>query len=163
MVLPSVHTSVLLLLMLVSTRIYALDFGNHGEKILMQTDVETVLIAFDLEEALHLLNTLKAANRPLRETFLGNALAKVTSFSKNVHELNFDKLGVQIIDMNGVRINTVKSHFHDLRLAASRPTSQRDKRAFEFIGEMLSTVTGSLCERPPKGSRSTTGDQACGN
>ena len=142
MIPPSVHVPVLLLLMLTSTRTHALDFGNHGENILMQTDVEMVLITFDLEEASNLLNTLKTANRQLREAFLGNALAKVTSSNRKVHELNFDKLGVQIIDANGMRIDTVESHFHDLRLAASRPTSKRNKRAFEFLGEILSTVTG---------------------
>ena len=125
---------ILALLSILTQNVSSIDIGTNGEHIILQTDVETILITTPMREIKGSVREMKRKIKTLKTTVMAsppNTIQKErTAIDKNLFG----------IITNCERITGTTDVLLD-RLFESTE-SKRDKRAFEILGSVLSTITG---------------------
>jgi len=113
---------------------YQTDLGHRGRQLIMQADIETVIVALDLRK---INSTLGQINHTLNIMELGSI-----TVGNNVKEgKQVGKSLLSVVRALQELLNRSESKFN-LLLEQSDTKDNRQERGLEFLGEMLSTITG---------------------
>jgi hypothetical protein len=113
----------------------AIDIGKHGTRIIMQEDSESILISKPLAPMVATIEKARydiALLRKITMESLNNELSDMTHAKMRISALNTAELGLKTLHEQMSR--NVQS--------GGEGTDRVEKRALEFLGDFLSTVTG---------------------
>ena len=130
------HTTLqLLLLVMLSALSTGEDIGHRDRQIIMQADLETVLIRTDLATIEKQLHTTELKLGEAREALMSNTLGK------DPHKKRESQGLLSVIKSCTSLVKQTKERFHEL-INSTNMNNNREKRGIEFLGDVLSTITG---------------------
>ena len=114
------------------------DIGRHGERIILQSDVETIFITTPMRDIQSLLYTLGNNTQHIQKKILTQVIPN--EIGSNKGKWNFQKEVVGILNENRNKIQVLLGKLDEL---AELPSDTgKTERAFELLGSVLSTITG---------------------
>ena len=134
---PPTLTLFILILTGAILEVDSIDRGKKGERIIMQEDVETILTTTSLRG---IDRSLKEAKTAVRKTQMGIVSAAM-SLNSTKTKTSLQKLKSEAINEYWVLLDKTSirfRNFFDLEFMQAN----REKRAIEFLGEILSSITG---------------------
>ena len=117
---------------------HAFDMTEEGRRVILQTDIETVLVHTRIDNVEHTLNHLLGEAQIIRKQ------ASNTKHVRNSIEQGkggIQKLLIGSIDAVIQQIISVRNDFYQF-FQNNAETNSKDKRAIEILGSFLSTMTG---------------------
>ena len=115
----------------------SLDSGTSGTRIILQSDVQTVVISQDVGSIDRQIRRLQQQSKNLHLTILEG----VNSNKLKRNEQDLDKLLVGLLNTNHEKLLILGERMADMKMTKGEQANL-DKRALEILGSFLSTVTG---------------------
>ena len=113
------------------------DLGHRDRTIIMQSDVETVVITADMSAISKHLDSIKLK--------LGEARSAILTSQLSQNSLNIKSQSRALLSVITTATHSVEStelRYNELRHSHLNNNDNRMKRALEFLGDFLSTITG---------------------
>ena len=122
-----------------SNQTTALGINKNGTRILFQHEVESILVRTNLSKAYFSLNFMK-----LQQQIAANDILTTLDMGKlpGQDELRLTKITASWRSKINVAIRKFNSIFRHNESKQEKDISEKEKRALEFIGNMLSGLTG---------------------
>ena len=114
----------------------SLDSGTSGTRIILQSEVQTVVISQEVSSIDRQIKRLQQQSKNLHLKILEG----VNSNKLKRNEQDLDKLLVGLVNTNHEKLLILGEKMADMRTAKGEQANL-DKRALEILGSFLSTVT----------------------
>ena len=134
-VIPTITMHVFFILLLFAPS-HSSDQAYHGRKVIMQSDVDTILIHTKLGPIYEHLQSSETELRTIQNSIIQIARNEIMAGD---YDSKFLKVLVGIVRGNMETISTLKSRLSKVTQPAS---SVKSKRALEILGDFLSGITG---------------------
>jgi hypothetical protein len=114
---------------------WTVDIGKHGSEVIMQEDSETIVITKPLKPMWAELNRARSEL---------NFMKKITleSLTNNLDNSNNVKLRLAVLNSASKDLQSTLDRLESFKHYSDEGASRLEKRALEFLGDFLSTVTG---------------------
>ena len=126
---------VIILALLLIHPLTALDFSLQGKKVILQTDLDTIVIHARMEPVRKQLSDLQLEVNSIRRTVMAEAVNDIKG--KEEHS---DMIKI-IVGILNVLSDTVVQEIDEIDILFSKENN-RKTRALEILGDFLSTCTG---------------------
>jgi hypothetical protein len=112
-----------------------IDIGKHGSEVIMQEDIESIVITKKLQP---LLTEMKWARKEI------GTIRKITMNSMRNKISSAATAQQRLATLNAIETSLSAMHerLGEYQMKGGSTTSSKEKRALEFLGDFLSTVTG---------------------